>query len=248
MKSEQQHTEELRQRYADLQQQLDRAAEDAGRTPGSVQLVAVTKTHPIEVVQAAIEAGMTQLGENYVQELRDKMQFFEEHPSTGKPQWHFIGHLQRNKVKYIARDVALIHSVDSAALAEEIGRQAALYNRTIDILLQVNTSGEQSKSGCAPGEIAELAERALAIPHVRVRGLMTIAAFSDNPEESRPMFRLLRTLRDEVQKQFPTADFSELSMGMTGDFTTAIQEGATFIRIGTALFGERPATQVNTAL
>lgn len=243
MNSSQQNKEELQQRYTTLQQQLQQAARKAGRAPDSVKLIAVTKTHPISTVVDALQVGMIDLGENYVQELREKMQYFDEHPSAQQPQWHFIGHLQRNKVRYIARNIALIHSVDSVALAVEIGKHAVLLNRTIDVLLQVNTSGEQSKSGCAPAEVEELARQVLLIPGVRVRGLMTIAAFSDNPEDSRPMFRLLRSLRDALQLRFAEADFSELSMGMTGDFTTAIEEGATLIRIGTALFGERSYAQ-----
>ena len=241
MTGELQLAEELRERYNAFRQQLDQAAAHAGRDPGSVQLIAVTKTHPIAVVEAALRAGMTRFGENYVQELREKMQFFKAFPS--RPQWHFIGHLQRNKVRYIAENIELIHSVDSAALAVEIGRQAALYDRTIDVLLQVNTSGETSKFGCSPQKAVELAGHILAVPHIRLRGLMTIAAITDDPEKSRPMFRLLRSLRDDLQTRFPEADLSELSMGMTSDFIAAIEEGATYIRIGTALFGERATAQ-----
>lgn len=233
-------TEDIRTRYHAVRAQLAEAAQRAGRSPDSVRLIAVTKTHPASTVETALAAGLALFGENYVQELREKMDYFDTRSLPVQPQWHFIGHLQRNKVKYIARQVALIHSVDSAALAGEIDKQAKKYGRTIDVLLQVNTSGEESKFGCAPDDTLPLAEHVLTLPHVRVRGLMTIAAFADDAETTRPMFRLLRSLRDDLQMRFPQADFSELSMGMTNDFATAIEEGATYIRIGTALFGERP--------
>lgn len=231
---------ELAHKYTTLQDQLARAAVRAGRTADSVRLIAVTKTHPVSTVRAALGAGMTRFGENYVQELREKLDAFAEAPPARQPEWHFIGHLQKNKVKYIAADVAVIHAVDSAGLAREIDKQARKHDRIIDILLQVNTSGEESKFGCAPDDVTALAEQVVTLPNVRVTGLMTIAAFADDPEVTRPMFRLLRTLRDDLQHRFPDISFRELSMGMTNDFETAIEEGATYIRIGTALFGSRP--------
>lgn len=229
--------------YRAVCSQVQQAALHAGRAPDVVRVLPVSKTHPVAVLEAALQAGINCFGENYVQELREKMEHFHTLPIQSQPQWHFIGHLQKNKVKYIARDVTLIHSVDSANLAQEIDKQARKHNRIIDVLLQVNTSGEESKFGCAPADVLALAEAVVPLPNIRVRGLMTIAAFADDPEVTRPMFALLRTLRDDLQRRFPHVEFRELSMGMTNDFATAIQEGATFVRIGTAIFGQRDYSQ-----
>lgn len=231
---------ELAKNYTAIQQLLSEAAVRAGRAPDSVRLIAVTKTHPVATVEAALQVGMTRLGENYVQELREKLDYFATVPPARQPEWHFIGHLQKNKVRSIAADITMIHSVDSPGLAREIDKQARKHDRIIEVLLQVNTSGEESKFGCSPNEVMALAQQVVTLPNVQVRGLMTIAAFADDPEVTRPMFRLLRTLRDELQNRFPDVSFHELSMGMTNDFETAIEEGATLIRIGTALFGSRP--------
>lgn len=231
---------ELAKNYTTIQELLARAALRAGRSADSVRLIAVTKTHPASTVEAALQAGMTCFGENYVQELREKLDYFAASPPVQQPKWHFIGHLQKNKVRYIAADITMIHSVDSPELAREIDKQARKHNRVIDVLLQVNTSGEESKFGCSPHDVVALAEQVVLLPNIRVRGLMTIAAFADDPEVTRPMFRLLRTLRDDLQNRFAEVSFHELSMGMTNDFETAIEEGATLIRIGTAIFGSRP--------
>ena len=226
---------ELRSRYDSIMQSVADTARQAGRLPEEIRVIAVSKTQPMEIIHAALEARLPFLGENYAQELKDKASALP--PSH--VEWHFIGHLQTNKVKMIAPYVSCIHSVDSARLAQEISKAASHLGKTIDVLLQVNTSGEESKSGCEPHEIYALAETALPLPNIRVRGLMTIAAFSDDPEFVRPMFRLLRSLRDDLRTRFPEASFDELSMGMSGDFAAAIQEGSTIIRIGTAIFGER---------
>lgn len=235
--------EELRLRYNAISTAVADATRKAGRAPESVQVIAVSKTQPLEVIQAAQEADISALGENYAQELKDKASAL---PGNGT-EWHFIGHLQTNKVKMIAPFVHYIHSVDSVRLAQEISKVAVNLGRIIDILLQVNTSGEESKSGCEPHEIFPLAEAALSLPNIRVRGLMTIAALSDDVEVVRPMFRLLRSLRDELRIKFPEAalqgTFDELSMGMSGDYEAAIQEGATMVRIGTAIFGAREKKQ-----
>lgn len=225
----------LRTRYQAILGSAHEAAIAAGRLPDTVRVLAVSKTQPLAIIHAALEGGITMLGENYAQELKDKA---AECPPNAA-EWHFIGHLQTNKVKMIAPYVSCIHSVDSARLAHEISKAASALGRTIDVLLQVNTSGEESKSGCEPHGIYALAEAALKESNIRVRGLMTIAAFSDDAEFVRPMFRLLRSLRDELRIQFPEASFDELSMGMSGDYAAAIQEGSTIIRVGTAIFGER---------
>lgn len=230
--------DDIANNYNTVWVQVQTAALHAGRTPDSVHVLAVSKTQPLTVLDTALQAGITRFGENYVQELREKIAHCQV-STLQQPEWHFIGHLQKNKVKYIARDVTLIHSVDSVDLAKEIDKQAQKHNRIIDILLQVNTSGEESKFGCAPNAVVGLAQEVLSLPNIRVRGLMTIAAFADDPEVTRPMFSLLRVLRDDLQRHFPSTEFRELSMGMTNDFTTAIQEGATYVRIGTAIFGQR---------
>lgn len=209
------------------------ACERAGRAPGEVTLVGVTKRHPASVVVDAFRAGLVDLGENYVQELVEKQAIVTE-----PVRWHFIGHLQRNKVRQIADFVHMIHGVDSERLAVEIARQGAAAGRTIPLLLQVNTSGETSKYGVEPAAAIALGRQIAAIEGVELAGMMTLAAFLDDPEGTRPMFRLLRTLRDEL-RQATGLPLPHLSMGMTGDFEVAIEEGATFVRIGTALFGER---------
>ncbi len=233
-------SEELRRRYRSIAESVANAALHAGRAPETVRVIAVSKTQPLNVIQAALEADIPALGENYAQELKDKASALIP---TSLVEWHFIGHLQTNKVKMIAPYVHCIHSVDSERLAKEIAKAASNLGRTIDVLLQVNTSGEESKSGCEPHEIYALTEAALSLPNIRVRGLMTIAAFSDDVEFVRPMFRLLRSLRDELRAKFPEAAsqgaFDELSMGMSGDYEAAIQEGATMVRVGTAIFGAR---------
>lgn len=229
--------QDLRTRYQAILGSAHEAAIAAGRLPDTVRVLAVSKTQPIETIHAALEAEITAFGENYAQEFRDKASRLTSDALTAE--WHFIGHLQTNKVKMIAPYVSCIHSVDSARLAQEISKAASALGKTIDVLLQVNTSGEESKSGCEPHEIYALAEAALKEPNIRVRGLMTIAAFSDDAEFVRPMFRSLRSLRDELRTRFPEASFDELSMGMSGDYAAAIQEGSTMIRVGTAIFGER---------
>lgn len=201
------------------------------------RLIAVTKTQPVETMREALAAGLTAFGENRVQEMTEKWSILDD-PAIG---WHQIGSLQRNKVKYIVERVALIHSVDSVELAREIDRQAARFGRDeVSILIQINTSDEASKGGVRPDEAAALLAEIDALPHVRPLGLMTIAAAADDDEQARPEFRRLRTLRDELNAGRDAGrQLSELSMGMTGDFEIAIEEGATMVRIGSALFGTR---------
>ncbi len=218
-------------------EQITEAAENAGRDPRDVTLIAVGKTKPASMIREAYDLGIRDFGENKVQELTAK---YEELPKDIR--WHMIGHLQSNKVKYIVDKVALIHSVDSLKLAKVIEKEAAKKGvEHIDILLEVNVSGEESKFGMTPDELLEQIDEFLALERVRVRGLMTIAPFTEDPEESRPHFRRLRQLSVDIQQQnrHNNIDVARLSMGMSGDFRIAIEEGASYVRIGTMIFGER---------
>lgn len=215
-----------------LKKQIAEACARVGRDPAGVTLVAVTKNHPVAVVQEALTAGQLDIGENYVQEMKTKV----EELGSG-PRWHFIGTLQRNKVKFIAPWVHLIHTVDDPRLAEEIDKRAAQVGRRIPILLQVNVAGEAAKGGCAPEQARDLALAASKLAHVEVRGLMTMPPFWP-AEQVRPFFRELRRLRDQLQSE-TSLRLPDLSMGMSADFEVAIEEGATLIRVGTALFGAR---------
>jgi pyridoxal phosphate enzyme (YggS family) len=218
-----------------IRERIRDAAELAGRDPDSVRLVAVSKTQPVEAVAAAWEAGQGLFGENYVQEFLDKARQLPD-----SVEWHFIGSLQSNKVKYVAGLVSMIHSVDRISLAREIDRQGEKTGTTCDILLQVNISGEETKSGTTAAGVIELAREAAALPHLRIRGLMTMPPFFDEPERARPYFRELRRLAEQIDtEKIPGVTMEELSMGMSGDFEVAIEEGATLVRVGSAIFGER---------
>jgi pyridoxal phosphate enzyme (YggS family) len=218
-----------------INQRIAAAAQQAGRDPASVRLVAVSKTRPSADIVAAFHAGQVVFGENYIQELVPKLA-----EVTDTVEWHVIGHLQSNKVKYIAGQVALIHSVDRISLASEIERQWGQLGKTCDILVQVNISREVTKSGTTAEEAVQLVRECALLPHIRVRGLMTMPLFFDDPEAARPFFAELRQLSEVIAAQnISGADMAELSMGMSGDFEAAIQEGATLVRIGTAIFGNR---------
>lgn len=220
---------------ARINEQIRAAAEKTGRDPASVRLVAVSKTRPAADIIEAFRAGQTVFGENYIQELVPKLA--EVHEAV---QWHVIGHLQSNKVKYIAGQVALIHSVDRMSLAQEIDRQWGKLGKICDVLIQVNISGEATKSGTTEAGAVQLVRECALLPNVRVRGLMTMPPFFDDPEAARPYFTELRRLSGAVAaEQIAGVDMAELSMGMSGDFEAAIQEGATLVRIGTAIFGKR---------
>jgi pyridoxal phosphate enzyme (YggS family) len=222
-----------------IRERIGRACARAGRNPGEVTLVAIAKTFPSERIQDVIRAGVRDVGENYVQELLQKRAAL----SHEEVRWHFVGHLQSNKVKQIAGWVALIHAVDSADLVREIDRRAATAGRTIECLVEVNTTGERSKFGVPPDRTAALVTELSGCTNVSIDGLMTIGPFLPDPEGSRPMFRRLRELREEIAGLgIPNAPMRHLSMGMTGDFEVAIEEGATLIRIGTAIFGPRKKT------
>jgi pyridoxal phosphate enzyme (YggS family) len=220
-------------RLAAVQDQIAAAARKAGRDPAEIELVAVSKTHPAETIREAIRAGLTIFGENKVQEARGKIE------ELGRGRWHLIGHLQTNKAKDAVRLFDSIDSLDRLELAEEIDRRAESLGKTQSVLLQVNIAGESTKFGCAPEAARALAEAINALPRLALQGLMTIAPYATEPEKARPSFAALRELRDTIQREtglhLPT-----LSMGMSGDFAVAIEEGSTSVRIGTALFGERP--------
>lgn len=218
-----------------INERIRAAAENAGRDPASVRLVAVSKTRPAADIIAAFQAGQTVFGENYIQELVPKLAEVRE-----PVQWHVIGHLQSNKVKYIAGQVALIHSVDRLSLAQEIDRQWGKLGKICDVLIQVNIAGEATKSGTSEAGALQLVRQCALLPHIRVRGLMTMPPFFDEPDVARPYFAELRRLAESVTaQQISGVDMAELSMGMSGDFEAAVQEGATLVRIGTAIFGGR---------
>lgn len=220
------------ERLSSVQQRIAAAAERAGRSPADVVLVAVTKSFPAHVALEAFHAGLTDLGENRAQELKEKDIAIAE-----PVRWHFIGHLQTNKARQVVGVADLIHSVDRFGLAEEIARRARTRGEIQDVLIEVNVSGETTKHGTDPARASALAEEVAGLDGVRVRGFMTMAPLSDEPEASRPYFSELRELRDLVAPSLP--DATELSMGMTRDFEVAIEEGATLVRVGEAIFGPR---------
>ncbi|MFP4649963.1 MAG: YggS family pyridoxal phosphate-dependent enzyme [Desulfobacterales bacterium] len=221
---------------AGIKEKISNAALSCGRDPGEVKLVAVTKTVEPERIRNAIDAGLGCFGENYIQEAREKIEALADADVS----WHFIGHLQSNKAKYAAGLFDLIHSVDSLKLAREIDRQAARRGLVQNILVQVNVGRDSQKSGVDEEAAVDLVRDAAGLEHVRVRGLMTMPPFFDAPEKVRPYFRQLAQLRNRIAaKNISGAEMKELSMGMTGDFEVAIAEGATLVRIGTAIFGER---------
>lgn len=226
--------ESIETRLASVFRRITAAARLSGREPGDITLVTVTKTQPVEAVREAIAAGAAIIGENYIQEARNKFEALTGQQAS----WHLIGHLQSNKAKYAVRIFDLIHSVDSIKLAGEIDKQAQKAGKIQDILIQVNISGESSKSGVAHEAAMTLIKDMAALPNIRLKGLMTMPPFFNAPDRARPFFADLRRLRDRAEQATGIA-LPHLSMGMTGDFEAAIREGATLIRVGTAIFGER---------
>lgn len=222
---------------AEVHRQIEAAAARAGRDPATVRLVAVSKTHPAEAVVAAAEAGQRVFGESRVQESRDKIP-----ACPAGLDWHFIGHLQKNKVRQALPLFGFFHSIDSTPLAAAIDRIAGETNKPVEGLLEVNVSGEETKHGFRPDQLRAEFPALTKLPNLRIRGLMTMAPYSDNPEDARPVFRALRELRDELQAEH-NHPLPELSMGMSGDFQPAIEEGATLVRIGSSIFGARPYPQ-----
>lgn len=221
-----------------IKERIRTAAEQAGRSAESVRLVAVSKTRPASDIIEAFGAGQAVFGENYVQELTAKASVVRD-----PVEWHFIGHLQTNKVRNIAGLVTLIHSVDRLSLAQEISRQWGRIGKCCDVLVQVNIAGEMSKSGTTWEGALQLVREISLLPGLRVRGLMTMPPFFDDPEAARPYFAELRRLSLRISDEgIPGVEMQELSMGMSGDFEAAILEGATLVRVGSALFGERQYT------
>lgn len=225
---------------AQVQKNINESCNKINRDPNEVTLIAVSKTKPVEMLKEAYDAGARVFGENKVQEIVDK---YDQMPSDVK--WHMIGHLQRNKVKYIIDKVALIHSVDSIRLAETIEKEAAKNNITANILIEVNVAKEESKFGLMPEELDEFIDKIKDFKHIQVKGLMTIAPFVENPETNREIFRSLRKLSVDISnKNVDNVNVSILSMGMTNDYTVAVEEGATMVRVGTGIFGARNYAQV----
>lgn len=209
----------------------------AGRSPEEVKLIAVTKTVTVHQIKEAIDAGLRTFGENRVQEAKAKIAELSAGATTPSVSWHLIGHLQKNKAKYAVRLFDLIHSVDSMELAEELDSQAERIGKVQEVLVEVKLSPEETKHGVAKTELPRLLNMLQTMTHLGLRGLMTIPPFFEHPEEARPYFRELRVLRDEAEAA--GHHLPELSMGMSNDFEVAIEEGATMVRIGTAIFGER---------
>ena len=225
----------IRENIAYINQLKAEAAQRSGRQGEDVLLVAVTKLHDVDEINEAIDCGITDIGENKVQEIMDKY----EHVKPVR--WHLIGHLQTNKVKYIIDKVSMIHSVDSLRLAEEINKRAKQHGLTMDILIQVNSAEEESKFGIKTEETGQMIRDILdTCENIRIRGLMCIAPFEENPEDARVYFAEVKKLYDEYGRmEHPNLDFQYLSMGMSGDFHVAIEEGSNLIRVGTSIFGVR---------
>ena len=228
--------QEIKDNYLKIVEKAKNAAKLAGRDLNEIKIIAVSKTQPVEIIENAIDAGIRVFGENYVQELDEKNKHFIKNKAL---EWHFIGHLQRNKAKVISPYISYIHTVDSERLLNELDQRAKENDRLLNILLQVNTSGEQSKYGCEPSKTIDLAKASLSCKSLVLKGLMTIGTFTDSEKQQRKEFSQLRQLRDEINLHLPSLQLTELSMGMTHDFEVAIDEGATMVRVGTAIFGER---------
>lgn len=236
----------IAERIAAVRDEMTRACQRAGRLPESVTLIAVSKTHPASDVIAVLETGVLHFGENRIEEALDKMPAVV----TDKPiYWHMIGHVQSRKVRYLTTGFTLLHSLDSVKLAERLSHFLTEQNAELDVLLEINISGEETKEGWHAYGWRENASRrtalwddigqVLALPGIRVRGLMTMAPIVDDPEQARPVFGGLRDLRETLAVDFPQGTWSELSMGMTDDYPVAIEEGATMVRVGRAIFGPR---------
>ncbi|MBL8061815.1 MAG: YggS family pyridoxal phosphate-dependent enzyme [Anaerolineales bacterium] len=238
----------IRERYLGTLDKIATAAKKAGRAPEAVRLVVVTKAQPVEVARAAIEAGAGILGENYAEEGVTKIQSLRDFSAV---EWHMIGHVQSRKAQLVAENFNFMHSLDSLKLAKRLDRFCGDAGRTLPVLLEFNVGGEESKSGWEasdearwPEVLGEFAE-VLALPNLRVRGLMSMPPLGETAEFSRPYFQKVRKLRDFLLEQFPQANLSELSIGTSSDFEVAVEEGATFVRVGTAIVGPRTyATEV----
>lgn len=225
----------VKENLEEVERRIQAACDRAGRDRSEVTLIAVSKTKPVPMLQEAYDTGIREFGENKVQEMMDK---YDVLPSD--IHWHMIGHLQRNKVKYLMGKSYLIHSVDSLRLAQEISAQSVKHNVTTDILIEVNIADEETKFGTTSQDAVTLVEEASKLPNIHICGLMTIAPFVENPEDNRIYFRQIRELSVDIDaKKIDNVDMRILSMGMTGDYEVAIEEGATMVRVGTGIFGER---------
>lgn len=225
----------LKENLVNVQKNISEACKKAGRDESEVTLIAVSKTKPVEMLQEIYDTGIRTFGENKVQEMMDK-----EAVMPKDIQWHMIGHLQRNKVKYLMGKAALIHSVDSMRLAEEISAQSVKHQVETDILVEVNIAEEESKFGINKEEAIQLVTDISKLPNIRIKGLMTIAPFVDDPEDNRKYFKQIKQLSVDIKnKNIDNVSMGILSMGMTGDYMVAIEEGATMVRVGTGIFGER---------
>jgi PLP dependent protein len=227
--------DDIQVNIADIKEEIKQICQNCGRSPDDVTLVVVTKTVDPERINYAVDSGVSNLGENKVQEIMDKYEAVSKNIK-----WHLIGHLQTNKVKYIIDKVELIHSVDSVKLAEEISKRAEKYDITKDVLVQINVAKEESKFGIDLDEAVNFVKSISVFDNIRIKGLMTIAPYSENPEGVRLVFRQLKEKFDELsQMSLPNTEMKYLSMGMSNDYQIAIEEGANMIRIGTAIFGKR---------
>lgn len=225
----------LKENLKKVEENISKACEKAGRKRDEVTLIAVSKTKPEEMIREIYDQGIRTFGENKVQEMMEKQEILPE-----DIQWHMIGHLQRNKVKYLIGHVALIHSVDSLRLAEEISRLSVKNQVTTDILIEVNIAHEETKFGISAEETLALVEEAAKLSNIRIKGLMTIAPYVEDPEENREYFRKIRQLSVDIKrKNIDNVSMDVLSMGMTGDYMVAIEEGSTMVRVGTGIFGAR---------
>lgn len=221
--------------YRDVEARVAAACERAGRPREDVTLIAVSKTKPVEMIQELLPIGVVDFGENHAQEVVAKTEVI-----TQPLNWHFIGHLQRNKVKYVVGRTCLIHSVSSLRLAEEIQKESVKKELVTNVLIEVNIADEETKSGISSEEAIELVKEVAALPNLKIMGLMAIAPPVESPEENRGYFRQMKELQQQIASMnIPGVEMKELSMGMTGDFEVAIEEGATMVRVGTAIFGER---------
>ncbi|MCT4606424.1 MAG: YggS family pyridoxal phosphate-dependent enzyme [Marinisporobacter sp.] len=222
----------------EVRKEIHETCSKIGRNSEEIQLIAVTKTVDYERINKAIGVGIQNIGENKVQEI------IQKYDVVSNVNFHMIGHLQTNKVKYIIDKVKLIHSVDRRSLAEEINKRAKKHEKIIDILVQVNVANEETKFGLASSEVFDFLEKIQSLQHIRVKGLMTIAPYAENPEEVRKYFKMLKEIFEEIKtKKFPRIEMKYLSMGMTNDFRVAIEEGANIIRVGTGIFGRRNYNQ-----
>ena len=225
----------INENISKVRENIVKACEKAGRNPEEVTLIAVSKTKPVSAIEEALLSGTLDYGENKVQELCDK---YDVLPKNIR--WHMIGHLQRNKVKYLVGKTYLVHSVDSLRLAEQIEKEFAKHNQVCDILVEVNIAQEESKFGINAKETEELIRKIAKFEHVRIKGLMTIAPYTEDPESNRDYFRKIKKLSVDIRdKNIDNVSMDVLSMGMTGDYMVAVEEGATMVRVGTGIFGER---------